>query len=198
MIFSHDSLRFSSMSEFQGIEFVGDNSFHLKYIDKEKVFNYFFETLKVCWRDFINSIDKGFNKENLINHTDSAFAHFVALEIFPDSYQMEAEKKVIDTHYLSMMGMFDDIEAAQKPFKFDEFYLEVICVITDLTLNSEVMEFLDVSDLMNSYQKAPLSDHPTIFSIWEGTYIDELKLCVCAVFIAISRAVSKLYAENKI
>ncbi|MDS1821658.1 hypothetical protein QX249_13370 [Vibrio parahaemolyticus] len=198
MNFSHDCLRASSLSEYQGIEFIGDNSFQLKYIDKEKAFNYFFEALKRCWCDFLRSVNEDHHQKNIRNHADCAFAHFVALEVFPDSYELEAEKKVIDIPYLTMMGMFDDIEAAQKPFKFDEFYLEVICAITDLSLNSEVMEFLDVSDLMNSYQKAPLSEHPTIFSIWEGTYLDELKLCVCAVFIAISRAVSKLYAEKKI
>lgn len=198
MNFSHDHLRSSSFTEYKGIEFVGDSSFHLKYIDKEKAFNYFFDAIKDCWCDFLKVADKDHHLENLKKHPDSAFAHFVTLELFPSCFELEAGKKLIDTAYLTMMGMTDNIEAAQKPFKFDEFYLEVISSITDLTLNSEVMEFLDVSDLMNSYQKTPLSEHPKIFSKWKRTFLDELKLCVCGVFIAISRSVSKLHADLEI
>ena len=67
MNFSHDSLRASSLSEYQGIEFVGDNSFQLKYIDKDKAFNYFFAALKGCLHDFLKSVDEDHHQKNIRN-----------------------------------------------------------------------------------------------------------------------------------
>ena len=125
-----------------------------EYINRDKMFEHAFNSLKPHISDWIENIEDPQQVKNMKADKEHALHHFLAKREFPTGYTDDVGVEVIGDEMLEYHGLTVD-EYIQKTLNrgdnvFERLYCEVIMEFIDLQ-DDNVYEFMNKSDLLKEY-----------------------------------------------
>ncbi len=171
-----------------------------EYINRDKMFEHAFNSLKPHILDWIENIEDPQQVKNMKADKEHALHHFLAKRGFPTGYTDDVGVEVIGDEMLEYHGLTVD-EYIQKTLNrgdnvFERLYGEVIMEFIDLQ-DDDIYEFMNKNDLLKEYEKSPISEHSDIAEKWIDKLMYESEVVHNGILIAASRIISE-YTNTKL
>lgn len=174
---------------FEGLEFVEKEKFELKYINKHKLFNIFFEQIKEELELWVESLNTDIEKNNLKLEPNYALIHHMSKNIYPEDFDETVCILIIDDYKLERFDFNrEEIIERAGEFNFDNWYGSVISEYFTYELDEDISKLIDRTEMLNDFKTKPLEELSSISENWEEIFYEEIGLASKAFLIALGQA----------
>lgn len=186
-----------SFEKYKDLKKVEEDNFDLIYIDKEKSFFLIFNQIEEEIKNWINSLNKDLELENLKKQPDYALIHKITKELYPNDYADEVGIVILSETKLKRFNLTKEemIEQAGE-FNFENWYGETLSEFFGYELDEKKSNIIDRTKMIADFKNTPLNELNNIAGKWEDLFIAEYYLGNKAFLIALGQATYEIIFKS--
>lgn len=192
-----ETLISKSFEKYKNLKKVEEETFNLVYVDKEKSFFLIFNQIEEEIKNWINSLNKDVELENLKQLPDYALIHKITKELYPNDYANEVGIVILTDAKLKRFNLSKEemIEQAGE-FNFENWYVDSLSEFFGYELDEEKSNIIDRKKMINDFNNTPLSELNNLAGKWEDLFLAEYYLANKAFLIALGQATYEIIFKS--
>lgn len=192
-----ETLISKSFEKYKNLKKVEEDNFDLIYIDKEKSFFLIFNQIEKEIKNWIKSLNKDLELENLKKQPDYALIHKITKELYPNDYADEVGIVILSEAKLKLFNLSKEEMIEQSgEFNFDNWYGETLADFFGDELDEKKSNIIDRTEMIEDFKNNPLNELNSIAGKWEDLFISEYYLVNKAFLIALGQATYEIIFKS--